>query len=58
MHIICIHMAMVVMRIAFNIVSCFYLTRSAAVKSEQKINVILTQSAVPLFISRSPESWA
>ncbi len=33
MHIMCIHMAMAVMRIAFNIVSCFYKTWPYDVKS-------------------------
>jgi hypothetical protein len=32
MHIMCMHMAMAVMRIAFNIMSCFYLTRPRIVK--------------------------
>jgi hypothetical protein len=32
MHIMYMHMAMAVMRVAFNIVSCFYLSRDGVVK--------------------------
>ncbi len=37
MHIMCMHMAMAVMRIAFNIVSCFYLSQRRPVKSAKKL---------------------
>jgi len=36
MHIMCIHMAMVAMRIAFNIVLCFYRNFPHTVKSAGK----------------------
>jgi hypothetical protein len=38
MHIMCIHMAMVAMRIAVNIVLCFYRTRPRPVKAAAQIN--------------------